>query len=129
MCDLMRSAKRQNAENGCAFEPVPDEALAIAQYATLTLYFPQAARQITQQLIEQSVGHLYSTPMKLERLAQCCRRMGVRERDEPHLMWLVHEAQRATAADRSNPQQNAPAHIPCIAPLSRPPCDFADGRP
>jgi len=58
----------------------------------------EAARQATQQLIEQSVGHLYSTPMKLERLAQCCRRLGVREEEEPHLMWLVHECSRATAA-------------------------------
>jgi hypothetical protein len=55
-------------------------------------------RHAVQQRIEQSVGHLYSTPMKLERLAQCRRRLGVSEDEEPHLMWLVHEMQRVTAA-------------------------------
>ncbi len=72
----------------------PSHSVATSQTAV------EAARQATvQQLIEQNLGHLYSTPMKVERLAQCCRRLGVREDQEPHLMWLVHEAQRATAAD------------------------------
>jgi hypothetical protein len=32
------------------------------------------------------------------------RRLGVREEEEPHLMWLVHEAQRATSAARCHTQ-------------------------
>jgi hypothetical protein len=59
---------------------------------------PEAA-DARKKLVEQKLGHLYSTPMKLERLSQCGRRLGVCEEEEPHLMWLVHEMQRATAAE------------------------------
>ena len=63
-----------------------------------TIALPTRVHRGVLEAGEHGVEHLFSTPMKMERLAQCYRRLGVHAEEEPHLAWLVHEAERVLSA-------------------------------